>query len=328
MHAIVVSQSGGPEVLTPTEVDVPVVGAGELLIDVVAAGVNFIDIYQREGLYPMPLPYTPGLEGAGIVRSIGPGVSAFGVGDRVAWAGQLGSYAEVIALPQDKAVRVPDGISLESAAGMMLQGLTAHYLVTSVYAIQPGDTALVHAAAGGVGLVLCQMIRSRGGTVIGTVSSEAKASAARSAGAAHIIRYDTEDIVSRVQEITEGLGVHVVYDGVGASTFDASLRSLRPRGTMALFGQASGPVSSFDPQILNQLGSLILTRPSLGHFTATPEELQWRASEVFGALESGELDITIHHRYPLESAESAQRDLASRATSGKLLLLTGLSPEG
>jgi NADPH2:quinone reductase len=327
MRTIRVSQTGGPEVLAPIEVSEPDCAGSDILVDVAAAGVNFIDIYQREGLYPMPLPYTPGLEGAGIVRSVGSDVTDFSPGDRVAWTGHPGSYAEVIALPQDRAVRVPDGISLESAAGLMLQGLTAHYLVTSVYAIQPGDTALVHAAAGGVGLVLCQMIRSRGGTVIGTVSSDAKASAAHSAGATHIIRYDTEDIVSEVQEITRGLGVHVVYDGVGASTFDASLRSLRPRGTMALFGQASGPVSSFDPQILNELGSLILTRPSLGHFTATPEELRWRALEVFEALESGDLELSIHQRYPLKSAEEAHRDLASRATSGKLLLLTGLSQE-
>ena len=321
MRSIGVSHSGGPEVLTMTEASEPDCGDEDLLVDVAAAGVNFIDIYQREGLYPMPLPYTPGLEGAGIVRSVGSGVTDFSPGDRVAWTGHLGSYAEVVALPADKAVRVPEGVALETAAGMMLQGLTAHYLVTSVYEVKPGDRALVHAAAGGVGLLLCQMISVRGGEVIGTVSTDAKADAALAAGASHIIRYDREEVDSRVKEITDGHGVSVVYDGVGRDTFDASLRSLAPRGVMALFGQSSGPVESFDPQILNQLGSLVLTRPSLTHFTQTPEELRWRAGDVLNAVAEGALEFTLHGTYPLEEAQRAHQDLAARVTSGKLLLV-------
>ena len=322
MRAIVVSANGGPDVLVPSDVPEPSGGESDLIVDVVAAGVNFIDIYQREGLYPLPLPYTPGLEGAGIVRSIGSAVSEFSPGDRVAWTGHLGSYAEVVAVPEDKAVLVPDTVSLDTAAGIMLQGLTAHYLVTSVYEISRGDAALVHAAAGGVGLLLCQMIRQRGGDVIGTVSTDAKAEAALAAGAKHIIRYDTEDVVDRVRELTGGKGVTVVYDGVGRDTFEASLHSLAPRGVMALFGQSSGPVGPFDPQILNQLGSLVLTRPSLAHFTQDAAELRWRASEVFQDLGEGTLSVSLHGTYPLEDASRAHEDLAARITSGKLLLST------
>ena len=322
MRAIVVSANGGPDVLVPSDVPEPSGGESDLIVDVTAAGVNFIDIYQREGLYPLPLPYTPGLEGAGIVRSIGSAVSEFSPGDRVAWTGHLGSYAEVVAVPEDKAVLVPDTVSLDTAAGIMLQGLTAHYLVTSVYEISRGDAALVHAAAGGVGLLLCQMIRQRGGDVIGTVSTDAKAEAALAAGAKHIIRYDTEDVVDRVRELTGGKGVAVVYDGVGRDTFEASLHSLAPRGVMALFGQSSGPVGPFDPQILNQLGSLVLTRPSLAHFTQDAAELRWRASEVFQDLGEGTLSVSLHGTYPLEDASRAHEDLAARITSGKLLLST------
>ena len=321
MRAIVVSQTGGPEVLVSSEVPEPTGGERDIIVDVHAAGVNFIDIYQREGLYSLSLPYTPGLEGAGVIRSVGAAVTEFSPGDRVAWTGHLGSYSELVAMPADVAVLVPDSLSLETAAGMMLQGLTAHYLVTSVHKIVPGDTALVHAAAGGVGLLLCQMIRARGGEVIGTVSTDAKADAAVAAGAHHIIRYDREDVAQRVREITSTHGVRVVYDGVGRDTFDASLHSLAPRGVMALFGQSSGPVESFDPQILNQLGSLFLTRPSLTHFTGTPEELRWRASEVFEALENGSLSFSLHGTYPLENTHKAHADLAARLTSGKLLLL-------
>ena len=322
MRAIVVSANGGPDVLVPSDVPEPSGGESDLIVDVTAAGVNFIDIYQREGLYPLPLPYTPGLEGAGIVRSIGSAVSEFSPGDRVAWTGHLGSYGEVVAVPEDKAVLVPDTVSLDTAAGIMLQGLTAHYLVTSVYEISRGDAALVHAAAGGVGLLLCQMIRQRGGDVIGTVSTDAKAEAALAAGAKHIIRYDTEDVVDRVRELTGGKGVTVVYDGVGRDTFEASLHSLAPRGVMALFGQSSGPVGPFDPQILNQLGSLVLTRPSLAHFTQDAAELRWRASEVFQDLGEGTLSVSLHGTYPLEDASRAHEDLAARITSGKLLLST------
>ena len=320
MRAILVSKTGGPEVLVPSEVPEPTGGERDIIVDVQAAGVNFIDIYQRQGIYSLALPYTPGLEGAGVVRSVGSAVTEFSPGDRVAWTGHLGSYSEVVAMPADIAVLVPDSLSLETAAGMMLQGLTAHYLVTSVHQVVPGDTALVHAVAGGVGLLLCQMIRARGGEVIGTVSTDAKADAALAAGAHHIIRYDREDVAQRVKEITSDRGVRVVYDGVGRDTFEASLHSLAPRGIMALFGQSSGPVGSFDPQILNQLGSLFLTRPSLTHFTQTPEELRWRASEVFEAVENESLSFSLHGTYPLEDAKRAHEDLAARVTSGKLLL--------
>jgi NADPH2:quinone reductase len=320
MKAIVVDKPGGPEVLAYRESPDPIPGPHQLLVRVAAAGVNFIDIYQREGLYTMPLPYTPGLEGAGVVVDVGTSVATFAPGDQVAWAGMLGSYAEMIALDADAAVAIPEGVSLEHAAQAMLQGMTAHYLVTSVWEIQPGQTALVHAAAGGVGLLLCQMITARGGQVIGTVSTDAKATAARAAGASHIIRYDTEDVPGRVREIVKE-GVDVVYDGVGRDTFMGSLKSLRPRGMVALFGQSSGPVEAFDPQLLNQGGSLIMTRPSLAHFTATPGELQWRAGEVLGSLASGSIHFALAHRYPLSEAGAAHAALKARTTSGKLIII-------
>jgi NADPH:quinone reductase len=321
MKAIVVSTHGGPEVLTYQDAADPVISETELLVEVAAAGINYIDTYQRAGLYPMSLPYTPGLEGAGTVLAVGSAVSDFAVGDTVAWTSNLGSYADKVALAQSKAVRVPEGIKLEQAAQAMLQGITAHYLITSVHKIVPGDTALVHAAAGGVGLLLCQMITARGGTVIGTVSSETKAQAALAAGAAHVIRYDEVDFMPKVRELTDGVGVDVVYDGVGQSTFEGSLKSLKPRGMMALFGQASGPVGPFDPQILNTLGSLFFTRPTITNFIQTREELQWRASEVFDAMLSGELTMTLGGSYPLSDAEIAHRDLEGRGTSGKLILI-------
>lgn len=321
MKAVVVRTAGGPEVLEYTEVAQPPVGKDDVLIDVAAAGVNFIDIYQREGIYDMPLPYTPGLEGSGTISAVGPDVSDFAPGDRVAWAGGMGSYAEQVVRHPDTLVRVPDAVTDLQAAQLMLQGLTAHYLITSVFDIKPGHTALVHAAAGGVGLLLCQLISQRGGTVIGTVSTEAKEKAARAAGAAHVIRYDQDPVAEQVSALTGGAGVDVVYDGVGRSTFDASLASLRTRGLLALFGQSSGAVEAFDPQVLNQRGSLSLTRPSLAHFVATPEELRWRASEIFGAVAAGTLDLALHDSYALADTAQAHRDLASRATSGKLVLL-------
>jgi NADPH2:quinone reductase len=321
MKAVVVRTAGGPEVLEYTEVAQPPVGKDDVLIDVAAAGVNFIDIYQREGIYDMPLPYTPGLEGSGTISAVGPDVSDFAPGDRVAWAGGMGSYAEQVVRHPDTLVRVPDAVTDLQAAQLMLQGLTAHYLITSVFDIKPGHTALVHAAAGGVGLLLCQLISQRGGTVIGTVSTEAKETAARTAGAAHVIRYDQDPVAEQVSALTGGAGVDVVYDGVGKSTFDASLASLRTRGLLALFGQSSGAVEAFDPQVLNQRGSLSLTRPSLAHFVATPEELRWRASEIFGAVAAGTLDLALHDSYALADTAQAHRDLASRATSGKLVLL-------
>mgnify|MGYP005988808437 FL=1 len=321
MKAVVVRTAGGPEVLEYTEVAQPPVGKDDVLIDVAAAGVNFIDIYQREGIYDMPLPYTPGLEGSGTISAVGPDVSDFAPGDRVAWAGGMGSYAEQVVRHPDTLVRVPDAVTDLQAAQLMLQGLTAHYLITSVFDIKPGHTALVHAAAGGVGLLLCQLISQRGGTVIGTVSTEAKETAARTAGAAHVIRYDQDPVAEQVSALTGGAGVDVVYDGVGKSTFDASLASLRTRGLLALFGQSSGAVEAFDPQVLNQRGSLSLTRPSLAHFVATPEELRWRASEIFGAVAAGTLELALHDSYALADTAQAHRDLASRATSGKLVLL-------
>ncbi len=321
MKAIVVSQQGGPEVLTYSDAPDPVVKPTELLVKVEACGINYIDTYQRSGAYPMALPYTPGLEGAGTVLEVGSGVTGFAVGDSVAWTSNLGSYAEVVALDASKAVMVPPGIDLTQAAQAMLQGITAHYLITSVFEVKPGTTALVHAAAGGVGLLLCQMITARGGTVIGTVSTEAKAAAANAAGAAHVIRYDQEDFMLRVRELTGGIGVDVVYDGVGASTFEGSLNSLKPRGMMALFGQASGPVGPFDPQILNTLGSLFFTRPTITNFIQTPQELQWRAGEVFEAMLSGNLTMTLGGSYPLAQASEAHRDLEARKSSGKLILI-------
>ena len=321
MKAVVVRAHGGPEVMALEDVAEPNPGPGEVVVNVAAAGVNYIDTYQREGLYPMTLPYTPGLEGSGTVSAVGGAVSGFSIGDRVAWNGVLGSYAEKIVVPENKLVAVPEGVDLHDAAQLMLQGITAHYLITSLFEIKPGHTALVHAAAGGVGLLLCQMISNRGGTVIGTVSTDAKASAARGAGAHHVIRYDQEDFTSRVREITGGVGVDVVYDGVGQTTFEGSLKSLKPRGMMALFGQSSGPVTAFDPQILNQLGSLFLTRPSMVHYLQTQEELAWRASEVFSDVASGALRVTRGGSYSLADAAQAHTDLQARATSGKLLLI-------
>jgi len=321
MKAIVISAHGGPEQLVYRDIDEPSAAPGELLVDVAAAGVNYIDTYQREGFYPMDLPYVPGLEGSGVVTAVGEGVSGWSIGDRVAWTAVLGSYAETIAVPADKVVRVPDGVELAQAAQAMLQGMTAHYLVTSVFEVTPGHTALVHAAAGGVGLLLCQMITNRGGTVIGTVSTDAKEAAARAAGAAHVIRYDREDFQARVRELTGGSGVDVVYDGVGQATFEGSLHSLRHRGVLALFGQASGPVPPFDLQRLSPLGSLVVTRPTLFHFTETPEDLQWRAGDVFDDLLSGRVSFALGGSYPLAHAGDAHRDLQARATSGKLLIL-------
>lgn len=320
MKKILVEKNGGPQVLKVSKARKPTIGANELLVEVAAAGVNFIDIYQREGLYPIALPFTPGLEGSGIVTEVGGDVEEFSSGDRVAWTGQLGSYSEILAVPSEKVLPVPAKIPLEVAASAMLQGITAHYLVTSVFPIQAGTQALVHAAAGGVGLLLTQMIRSRGGTVIGTVSSDAKAAVARQAGADEVIIYEREDFESAVRTLTNDAGVDVVYDGVGQSTFERSLRSLTPRGVLALFGQSSGPVPPFDPQLLNKHGSLTLIRPNLADFTSSVEELRWRASEVFESVIDNSLSVKIHDRYPLQDASEAQRALASRETLGKLLL--------
>ena len=320
MRAIRIHHPGDTEALSIDTVDTPEPGSGQILVTNEFAGVNFIDTYQRSGRYPLPLPATLGMEGAGTVTALGEGVTGFAVGDRVAWAWGQGSYADQVVTQVDKTAHIPDGISTDIAAASMLQGMTAHYLITSVYQAKKGDIALVHAAAGGVGLVITQMLTRRGVTVIGTVSTDKKAAAATEAGAAHIIRYDTEDVVERVMDITGGAKCHVVYDGVGQATFEGSLESLRPRGTLALFGAASGPVPPFDLQRLSPLGSLFISRPTLGHFIQTSEEHQWRAGEVFDDIASGALTITIGGRYALEDAATAHRDLESRATSGKLLL--------
>lgn len=309
MRAIQVSRHGGPEVLDLVEIAAPDPAPDQTLVQVRYAGVNFIDVYHREGVYPIPTPFVPGLEGVGVVEA---------TGERVAWCGTLGSYAEQVAVRTAAMVGVPDGVPDDVAGAAMLQGLTAHYLVTSVFPIGPGSTALVHAAAGGVGQLLCQMITARGGSVIGTVSTPEKGEAALAAGATHVIGYDA--VPERVRELTDGIGVDVAYDGVGKATFDGSLASLKRRGLLALFGAASGAPDPFDLRRLAAGGSLSVTRPSLGDFTATPQELVWRASEVFGAYLDGTLRFAVGGVYPLAEAGQAHRDLEGRRTMGKLLL--------
>ncbi|NUP52699.1 MAG: quinone oxidoreductase [Catenulispora sp.] len=324
MRAIVVNELGDPDVLQLSDVDDQQPGPGELLVEVGAAGVNFIETYQRSGLYKMPLPYTPGAELAGHVLAVGEGVVGFEPGDRVATVDGRGSYAEQAIVPADRAVRVPEGVDVETAAALMLQGMTAHYLTQSTYPIKPGETALVHAAAGGMGLLLTQLVKAAGGKVIGTTSSEAKAKLAAEAGADEVVRYDQfegDDLAVEVLRRNGGQGVHVVYDGVGASTFDASLSSLRPRGMMVSFGNASGPVPPVAPLRLSQQGSLFLTRPTLANYIAARQELEWRAGDLFGWIQDGTLTVRIGATYPLGEAAQAHRDLAARKTTGKLLLI-------
>ncbi len=321
MRAVVVKEHGGPEVLEIADVESPPPGPGQLLVDVAAAGVNFMDIYQRLGHPPYGgrRPYVPGAEGAGTVAAVGPEVSGFAAGDTVAWTGVAGSYAEQVLLPADRAVPVPDGIDPHVAAAVMLQGMTAHYLVTSTYPVAPGDPVVVHAAAGGVGLLLTQLTRMRGGIVIATTSTSEKADLARQAGAQHLAGYD--DFAAVVRDVTDGQGAAVVYDGVGQSTFDDSLSCLRPRGCMVLYGAASGPVPPFELQRLAAGGSLFITRPTLVSYIASREELLQRASDLFGWIGSGQLSIRIGGTYPLDQADRAHHDLGSRRTTGKLLLL-------
>ncbi len=322
MRAIVVNELGGPEVLTLEERPDPEPGPGDLLVEVAAGGVNFIDIYQRTGIYPMDLPYVVGSEGAGTVTAVGAEVSEFAVGDRVTWAMSNGTgYTDTAVVPAAKAVAVPDGLDLEVAAAVMLQGMTAHFLTESTFPARAGQTALVHAAAGGVGLLLCQMLRAKGVRVIGTTSTEEKAELARAAGADEIVFYKDVDVVTEVERITGGERVHVVYDGVGKATFDAGLDVLRPRGMMVLFGAASGPVPPLDPQVLNRKGSLFLTRPMLAHYLLDRDELLWRANDVLGAVQSGALNVRIGGRYPLADSAQAHRDLQSGGTTGKLLII-------
>ncbi|KAB2386287.1 quinone oxidoreductase family protein [Actinomadura montaniterrae] len=319
MRAIVVSESGGPEVLVPGERPDPVPGPGEVLVDVAASGVNFIDVYYRTGTYAEPLPYVPGVEGAGTVAAVGEGVGDVAVGDRVAWSNVQGSYAEKAVVPADKLVPVPDAVGLDDAAAALLQGMTAHYLTRSVHEVKPGDTVLVHAAAGGMGLLLTQVSKAAGARVIGTASTPEKKRTAREAGADEVLDYD--GFADRVRELTGGEGVAVVYDGVGAPTFDGSLASLRRRGVLALYGAAGGKVPPFDPQRLNAAGSLFLTRPTLAHYTATREELLERAADVYGWIASGTLELHIGKRYGLADAAAAHADLEARRTTGKLLLV-------
>jgi len=324
MRVVVGERLGGPEVLSVTEREVLRPGPGEVVVHVAAAGVNYMDIYQREGIgnYRTEPPFVPGVEGAGTVAALGEDVRTLAVGDRVAWAGPGSSYAEQVALPAHLAVPVPDGVTLQVAAAAILQGITAQYLSASTYPVREGDITVVHAAAGGVGLLLTQMVKRRGGIVIATTSGGEKEELARGAGADHVVGYDRfRDIVD---EVTDGAGAHVVYDGVGKDTFDDSLAALRPRGMMVLYGAASGQVPPFDPQRLNSGGSLFLTRPTMVHYVADTEELRWRAGEVFGWIAKGELDVRIGGTYPLADAARAQDDLAARRTTGKLLLLPGL----
>jgi NADPH2:quinone reductase len=317
--AVVVRSAGGPEVLEHTDVPSPVPGDGELLVRVGAAGVNYIDTYQRSGQYPLPLPTALGLEGAGeVVTSNSPD---FAAGDKVAWMGVLGSYASEVVVPAASAVRVPDGLDVELAAASLLQGITAHYLTHSTHVVKEGDRVLVHAAAGGVGLLLTQLASRLGARVIATVSTAEKEQLARGAGAADVIRYtEVDDLAAEVRALTGGAGVAAVYDGVGRTTFDASLASLRRRGILVLFGAASGPVPPVDPQRL-YAGSLFLTRPRLYDHIVGPQELRARASAVYAVVAAGELDVRIGQTYPLAEARAAHEDLQARRTTGKLLLL-------
>lgn len=324
MRAVMVSRTGGPEVLEVQELPDPAAGPDDLLVEVEAAGVNFIDIYQREGRYPVELPFVAGLEGAGTVREVGDGVQGVRPGDRVVWAMVGGTgYATRAVVPAARAVPVPDGVSTETAAAVLLQGMTAHFLCESTYRVQEGDDVVVHAAAGGVGLLLTQMVARKGGRVIGTVSTDEKEQLARAAGASEVVRYDRADVVEEVRRLTGGRGVPVVYDGVGQATFEASLDCLAPRGMLVLFGAASGAVPPVDPMTLAGKGSLFLTRPSLPHYVADRDELLLRAGEVLAQVRDGQLDVRVGARYRLDEAAQAQQDLAGRATTGKSLVLPG-----
>jgi NADPH:quinone reductase len=321
MKAILVKELGGPDQLQWADVPKPAPGPRQALVKLAASGVNFIDVYFRSGLYKAELPFTPGSEGAGVVESVGPQVTEVAPGDRVAYAMARGSYAEYAVVPAAQLVKIPEGLDFQMAAGVMLQGMTAHYLTHSTFPLKQGDTCLVHAAAGGVGLLLVQMARRKGARVFGTVSTEAKAQLAKAAGAHELIVYTKQDFEAEVKRLTEGRGVDVVYDSVGVTTFERSLNSLRPRGMLVLFGQSSGAVPPFDPNILNAKGSLFLTRPGLPNYCLTRDELLWRASDVLGWVASGELKLRVDRAHPLAKAAQAHRDLEGRHTAGKLLLL-------
>ncbi len=321
MKAIQVKQTGGPEVMELLDLPVPEPKANEALVKLAASGVNFIDVYHREGRYKVALPFTPGQEGAGVVTAVGADVKSMKVGDRVAWSHLLGAYAEFEAIAADRLVPIPAGVSDQQAAATMLQGMTAHYLAFDTYPLKRGETALVHAAAGGVGLLLVQMAHNIGARVIATVSTQEKAKLARDAGADDVILYTQTDFESETKKLTGGKGLDVIYDSVGKTTFEKGLNLLRPRGMMVLFGGSSGAVPPFDPITLTQKGSLFLTRPSLGNYIATREELLARSGAVFGMIGAGKLKLRIEHTYPLAEAQRAHRELEGRKTTGKLLLI-------
>jgi NADPH2:quinone reductase len=320
MLAIQCIQVGGPEVLTPAELPTPTIKPNEALVQIKAAGVNFIDVYVRQGRYPAPLPFVDGQEAAGTVTEVGAAVTDLKPGDRVAYTGVLGSYAEYAAVPTSRLVKLPNDVTYQQAAAAMLQGMTAHYLSHSTYKIQPGETALIHAAAGGVGLLLVQMCKAIGARVIATAGTEEKAQLAREAGADECIVYTQSDFETETRRLTDNQGVHVVYDGVGKETFEKDLNVLRPRGYLVLFGGSSGAVPPFDLIRLSQKGSLYITRPTLAHYTVTREELEWRATDVMNMIQTGKLNLRIHKIYSLKDAEQAHRDLEGRKTTGKLLL--------
>lgn len=321
MKAVRIHTPGGPEVMKLEDVPEPTPKAGEAVVKVDAAGLNYVDVYQRSGLYKLDMPLTLGLEAGGTVTAVGPGVTEVKVGDKVAYTGVAGAYAQYAAVPAPRLVALPAGLSTKQGAAMMLQGMTAHYLACSTYPLKKGDTCLVHAAAGGVGLILCQIARMRGARVIGTVSTDEKAKLAREAGADEVIRYTRQDFEAEVKRITGGKGCQVVYDSVGKTTFDKGFNCLAPRGMMVLFGQSSGPIGPFDPQILNQKGSIFLTRPSLFHYIATREELVQRASDLAEWIKAGKLKLRTEFEFPLKEAAEAHRALEGRRTTGKVLLI-------
>ncbi|MFN2444765.1 MAG: quinone oxidoreductase [Vicinamibacterales bacterium] len=320
MKQLVVREPGGPDRMELVEAPTPSPGRGEVLIAIAVSGVNFLDVYFRSGLYKSEVPILLGSEAAGTVERVGEGVTDLTIGDRVAYAMVRGSYAEYAVVPAAQAVKIPDAVNFETAAAVMLQGTTAHYLTRSTFPLASGHTCLVHAAAGGAGGLIVQLAKSRHARVFGTVSTEAKAREVRALGAHEVILYTQQDFAAEVRRLSEGRGVDVVYDSVGKTTFDKSLSVLKPRGMLVLFGQSSGPVPPFDPNRLNAAGSIYLTRPSLGHYLATPDELRWRAAELMALVVSGAVKVRISATYPLSEAAHAHRDLESRATTGKLLL--------
>jgi NADPH:quinone reductase len=320
MQGILIKRYGGPEVLEYTEIPDPTPGPGEVLIRVRVAGVNFTDVYHRTGTYPGTLPFTPGVEGVGTVEKLGSGVTSVKVGDHVGWVMIKGGYAELAVIPADRLVPIPASIDERTAAAILLQGMTAHFLLRDCYRVAKGDWILIHAAAGGVGLLMTQIAKRIGARIIGTTSTEEKAALAREAGADEIVLYTKEDFQQAVKRITGGAGVNVVYDSVGKTTFDGSLDSLRPRGYMVLFGSSSGAVPPLDPQVLNRKGSLYLTRPTLGNYVSAREELLGRASELFDWVSKGQLQVRAEHDYPLADAAKAHADLEGRKTTGKILL--------